>query len=152
MDISLKTLKLLLCFCLYKADLELFKWASVVFGALERIVFAFHPPQTAIQPKQNVRSKQQPHTSVPSGCLIHSSTPLLSQCSLHGVAACAMGWEQSWSCQTLANPMGSHGLVFQPVTCHPWVNVDDRSLTDLMYQKCSMFWLCTFDDLTSLLN
>lgn len=62
-DISLKTLKLLLCFCLYKADLELFKWASVVFGGLERIVFAFHPPHTAVQPKQNVRSEQQPHFS-----------------------------------------------------------------------------------------
>lgn len=61
MDISLKTLKLLLCFCLYKADLELLKWASVAFGALEGITFAFHPSQALIQPKQNVRYKQQSH-------------------------------------------------------------------------------------------
>lgn len=140
MDISHKTLKLLLCFYLYKADLELFKWASVAFGALERIAFAFHPPQTVIQPKQNVGSKQQPHTSVPSGCLTHSSTLLLSKCSHHGAAACTREWEQSWSCQTLANPMGSHRLAFQPATGHSWANVDDRSLTDPMNQKCWMFW------------
>lgn len=117
-----------------------------------RMAFAFHPPQTAIQPKQNVRSKQQPHTSVPSGCLTHSSTLLLSKCSHHGVAACTKGWEQSWSCQTLANPTGSHGLAFQPVAHNPWVSVSDRSLTDPMNQKCWIFWLYTFDNLTSLLN
>lgn len=139
MDISLKTLKLLLCFHLYKADLELFKWASVAFGALERRAFAFHPSQTVIQPKQNVRSKQQPHTSVPSGCLTHSSTLLLSKCSHHGVAACTREWEQSWSSQTLASPMGSHGLAFQPVTRHPWVNVDARSLANPVNQKRWMF-------------
>lgn len=152
MDISLKTLKLLLCFCLYKADVELFKWASVEFGALERIAFAFHPPQTAIQPKQNVRSKQQPHTSVPSGCLIRSSTLLFSKCPYHDVAACTKGWEQSWSCQTPAHSMGSHGLAFQLLAHRPWVNMDDWSLTDPVNQKCWIFWLYTFDNLTSLLN
>lgn len=151
-DISLKTLKLPLCFCLYKADLVLFKWASVAFGALERIAFAFHPPQTVIQPKQNVRSKQQNHTSVPSGCLTHSKHPFALKMPTPWCSSLYQGMGAELRCQTLANPMGNHGLTFQSVPCHPWVDVDDGSPTDPVNQKCWMFWPYTFYGLTILLN
>jgi len=53
----------------------------------------------------------------------------------------------------VVDPMGSCGLAFQLVACHPWVIVDDTSLTDPMNQSVVwLFGLYTFYSLSRLLN